>query len=222
MNENVDLRKPIHLNEWAYNAIKTRIIEHQVKPGCQLKIDELSSELGISRTPIREALLRLKQDGLVLASSRVGFFVRGITKEDFKDIFELRRIIEAYAAEKIADYISDEEIRVLDDIHEHCKAMVEQGDNKAFNQYEVKLHNTILDRLNNKKIRSIMDSVGDILHRLRIYALDSDENIKQSLLEHEKIIQAIKDRDCERARQSMEEHIDNVENRLKEYVDFQD
>lgn len=222
MNDELNLKKPLDLNEWAYMSIKMRILDHEIEPGSQLNIEELSKELNISRTPIREALLRLKQTGLVVSASRVGFFVCGITKEDFENIFELRQLIEAYAAEKAAANMTDKEITALVRLNERCKAMIERGKIKEYNQYETQLHDAIIDSLGNNKIREVMNSVGDLLYRIRIIAMGSLENINFSILEHQKFISAIKDRNPEAAHKAMGEHIFSVKNRLKQIVDFQD
>lgn len=212
--------KPPNLNEWAYMAIKTRILEHEIKPGMQLNIEELSKELNISRTPIREALLRLRQDGLVVSLSRVGFFVCGVTKQDFEDTFDLRQIIESHAAEQLAVKISDEDLNEIINLNQHCKAMAEQGDPKEYNRYDAMMHGIIINSMDNKKIREIFDGLEDLVYRIRVYALHSPENIQLSLQEHEKIIQAFKEKDSEKARKAMSVHISNIRDRLRHIVDF--
>lgn len=220
MIEGDKFRKPLDLNEWAYMTIKMRILENELKPGSQLNIEEISRELSISRTPIREALLRLRQSGLVYSASRVGFFVSGITKIDFDNIFELRQLMEGYAAGKSATIITDREIEELFEINEKSIQMINKGMIKEYNRYETKLHNTIINSLNNSKIEDVMENVGDLLYRLRIYALESKDNIEKSLNEHAAVLQQIKERNAARARAAMEDHISNVKNRLSEIVEF--
>lgn len=220
--DSVIASKPLNLNEWAYMAIKTRILEYEIKPGMQLNIEELSKELSISRTPIREALLRLRQDGLITSLSRVGFFVCGVTKQDFEDTFGLRQIIESYAAEKLADKIAEEELNELVYLNQQCRVSAEQGDNKEYNKYDIMLHGIIVNSMKNKKVREIFDGLGDLVYRIRIYALQSPENIHQSLVEHEKIIQALKNKDPENARVAMSTHISKIRDRLQQIVDFCD
>ncbi|MFA5675480.1 MAG: GntR family transcriptional regulator [Christensenellales bacterium] len=214
--------KPPNLNEWAYMAIKSHILEHQIKPGMQLNIEDLSKELGISRTPIREALLRLRQEGLVISLSRVGFFVCGVTKQDFEDIFGLRKIVESHAAEQLAVKITTDELDEIIDLNQQCKTMAEQGDTKEYNRYDVLLHGTIVSSMENQKIKDIFDGIADLVYRIRVYALHSPENIRLSLLEHEKIIQAFKEKDTEDARLAMSTHISNIRDRLSHIVDFYD
>ncbi|MFA5675979.1 MAG: GntR family transcriptional regulator [Christensenellales bacterium] len=222
MIEDISFKKPLDLNEWAYMTIKMRILEHELSPGSQLNIEDMSKELGISRTPIREALLRLKQSGLVYSASRVGFFVSGVTKNDFDNIFELRQIIEGYAAERSVSIISEKEIDDLFEINENSRIMVNDGRIMEYNRFETKLHNSIINCLNNNKIRDVMDSVDDLLYRLRIYALTSVDNLKSSIDEHAALLTKIKERNAAFARAAMEEHISNVKKRLREIVEFHD
>lgn len=222
MAKALKLKKPLDLNEWAYKAIKLRILNNEIKPGSQLNIEAISKELNISRTPIREALLRLKQSGLVIALPRVGFFVCGITKKDFEDIFEIRHLIETYAAEKLARRISDEEIQYLIDTMDCSELMAEQGNFKKYNEYDAKLHGFIIDSVNNNKMGIFYESVDDLTYRMRMYATRSPENVRQSLIEHRKIVDTFARRDAPGARLAMEEHIVSIRNRLKLLVDFQD
>jgi DNA-binding GntR family transcriptional regulator len=89
--------KPKDFKTWAYESIKDLIINNQFGPGTQLKVEELENSLNISRTPIREALLALQNEGLIEIKSRVGFFVKGITKKEFNDLFEMRELLEVCA-----------------------------------------------------------------------------------------------------------------------------
>ena len=216
------INKPLDLNEWAYKSIKMRILNNELAPGSQLNIEIISKELNISRTPIREALLRLKQSGLVIALPCVGFFVCGITTKDFEDIFELRHLIETYAIEKLAPKITDEELEHLIGISDRCELMAQQGNLKEYNHCDIILHGFITDSLGNKRMRDIYENVYDLLYRMRMYALKSTDNINQSIIEHKKVIESLQKRDAARARLAMEEHLENIKTRLRLVVKFQD
>lgn len=214
--------KPLDLNEWAYMSIKMRILQNDFKPGTQLNIEDLTREFNISRTPIREALLRLRQDGLVASLSRVGFFVCGVTKEDFENIFELRLLIEAYAAQMFATRIMDNDIRRLATLNERCKKLAARADIYEFNACDTELHSIIIGGLNNKKMEEVYSNLGDLLYRIRVYALSSNDNMHLSLLEHDRIISALRSHDAAAAGQAMHDHIVNIRGRLLHIVDFRD
>lgn len=215
MKNQTAIRKPIDLNEWAYSTIKLRILNDEIKSGEQLKVDEIANELEVSRTPVREALLCLERDGLVTTEPRVGFFVRGITREELDDLFELRMLIEGYAAEKVVEIISDKEIENLVKIHRQSIQMAEKGKLYEFNQLEVQFHNKIISNLKNKKIIGVLNGVGDLLYRERMYALKIPENVSLSLSEHDLIVNAIQARNSLLSRQKMEYHIRCVKERLQ-------
>ena len=215
-------QRPMSLSEWAYKHIKEQVFDNELKPGSQLNIEELSKEMNISRTPIREALLRLKQNGFVVSFSNVGFFVRAITRDDFEDIFELRQLIESYATVKFVEQCTEDKLQGLLDVHKQCVKEAEAGNVKAFNEYDIRLHDMLIRCLGNKKICDVYDNVADLLYRLRVYALNSSENITHSLKEHENLIRAIERKDIAGSKLAMEEHICNIRTRLKKIVDFED
>jgi DNA-binding GntR family transcriptional regulator len=222
MSTTLKLNKPSDLNEWAYNIIKSRILNNEIIPETQLKVDELSSELNISRTPIREALLRLVSDNLVNVRSRVGFFVRGITRKEISDLLELRRIIESYAAMVAAENFKPEQIKELFSLHDKAVMAVKNNDYSGFNKNEIAMHSLLIDNLNNQAIRNAMNNVGDCLYRERIYALHYKDNVEKSIKEHELVLNAIAEKDPIAARNFMEKHISAIESRLINAIEFQD
>lgn len=215
-------RKPLDLNEWAYMTIKMQILNNKIKPKDQLNIEELTKTLNISRTPIREALLRLKQEGLVIAAPRVGFFVSGITQRDYNDLFILRQLIECYAAQESAEKMSDKDLEKLERIQKRSKVLVKKKKIKEFNQLEIQFHSMLIESLNNKRIQSVIDSIADLIYRERFYALNSDENVEMSLIEHGDIFSAILAHDAKRAYEAMKTHILNVKSRVEKLVEFQE
>lgn len=220
MQLNKTLEKPMDLTQWAYIAIKEWIIDNEIEPGSQLKIEELTATLNVSRTPVREALLRLKQEGIVISVPRVGFFVYGMTKEEFEELFELRQIIECYAAEQAAYRMSDKEIANLMDIQERSNLVMQKGKIKEFNELEIELHDTIIQSLQNKKIDNVMSSVADSLYKERHIAMGSMDNLSKSIIEHGKIVKAIQMRDGSLSRKLMREHLSKVKDRLEQIIKF--
>lgn len=219
MNKTIASEKPLDLNEWVYTVLKQRIMNNQYASSTQLRVDLLSEELQVSRTPIREALLRLKMDGLVRAESRVGFFVQEISRKDFEELFELRSLIECYAAEKAAKRITEEDIARLNEIQKLSKEAVERKDYEHFNNCETRIHDLIISYLNNIRITNTLDNVRDSIYRQRVYSIKDVYNVEQSLIEHQSIIASIQSRNPERAHEVMQTHLKNVEQRLLEFLD---
>ena len=212
--------KPKDLTSWAYETIKNLIINNKFKNGEKLKIDELSGELAISRTPIREALLRLQSEGFVKAESRVGFFVKGITKEDFDELFEIRELLEVFAVKKAAKHISDEDMKKLEEIDERSRELIEAKEMGNFLDYEITIHSLIIKSAKNKNLSGFLESINDLIFREKILSVNFYENVCQSVDEHHEIIEALKSRNALNAGKAMERHISNVKNRLEQFFNF--
>lgn len=221
-NPNEAISKPSDLNEWAYSVIKTKILNGQIKSGSQLRIEELSSELQISRTPIREALLRLVRDNLIFVKSRVGFFVREISQKEIFDLFELRRIIESYAAEYAAKHFNSAQINEICSIHEQSCLAIAKADYLKFDAYDTNLHNYLIVVLNNHIITNALNNVADCLFRQRIQALEKIDHINKAIQEHELIVNAISERNSQMARYFMDKHISSVFSRIMRDVKFKE
>jgi DNA-binding GntR family transcriptional regulator len=212
--------KPSELKDWAYATIKQMILDSEFKVDEQLPVEALSSRLHISRTPIREALLKLESEGLVRAASRVGFFVRGVTRQDLLELFELRALTEGYAAEKAATMVSEEELTSLEALHRRSVQAVEEGDLSRFMDSEVALHTLILQLAHNRRLMRMVDSIKNLTHRERILSLNSLENVKMSLDEHQRILAALRRRDPQKAGAAMRAHIELVRERMLGFLDL--
>ena len=207
--------KPTDLTGWVYENIKQLILDNTLPADTQINIDDMSKELQVSRTPVREALLQLKDKGLVRIVPHVGCFVSSITQEEFHEVFELRGIIECYAAAWAATHMPEDEVKQWLQSVDRCEQALQRGDLEEFNQMEIILHDFLIERLNNKRIRSVMESVADSIYRERKIAMGSMENVEQSVREHRAIAMAIAKRDPEEAENAMKTHIRNVEDRIE-------
>lgn len=210
--------KPTDLTGWVYENIKQLILDNTLPAETQINIDDMSKELQVSRTPVREALLQLKDKGLVRIVPHVGCFVSSITQEEFHEVFELRGIIECYAASHAAVHMPEEEIRQWLQSVDKCEQALSRGDLEEFNQMEIVLHDYLIESLNNKRIQTVMESVADSIYRERKIAMGSLENVQQSVQEHRAVAMAIAKRDPVEAEQAMRTHIRNVEYRIERVV----
>lgn len=216
------MSKPIDLNEWSYIMIKDMILKNKIAAGEQIRIENLTSTLQVSRTPIREALIRLQNDGLVDVFPHVGYYVRGISRKEFHDVFELRLLIECHAAEVAATTMTDEQIRELVLANERGESAIEDNDEEEMNKNEVEFHNSLIGHLGNQQIIKVMANVSDFISRGRMVAVKSRESITLSFREHWKVVHAIEIHNPKRAQAAMAEHIRRVEERLSKIMDFVD
>ena len=161
------------------------------------------------------AVVAAPDKGLVRIVPHVGCFVSSITQEEFHEVFELRGIIECYAASWAATHMPEEEIRQWLQSVDKCEQALSRGDLEEFNQMEIVLHDYLIDSLKNKRIQTVMESVADSIYRERKIAMGSMENVEESVREHRAIAMAIAKRDPVEAEQAMKTHIRNVEYRIE-------
>lgn len=210
----MDGKKPAALTEWTYQYIKEMILNLEIKPGEQINIEEFAEKLEVSRTPIREAFLKLETEGLIDVRPRVGYFVVEITEQDIRDLFEIREIIETRATRKAAESLTDEKLISAKELIQDCYKAVEIGDFEEFVPAEIKFHGFLQENIENKRLLAIMDGLNDLMYRVRVLSLQSQENVEQTLIEHQKILDALVQRDGDLAEKAMYDHLINVCDRI--------
>ncbi len=214
----VSTSKPSALADWAYASIKESILNFRIAPGTQLHIDQLSDQMGTSRTPVREALLRLERDGLVRVTPRVGFFVTEITKRDFTELFEIREMLESRATQEASASLSEEDLDFLLQIVDSSVIAVDRGDLSVFLENEIKFHTMIIEHAQNRRLIALMESLRDLTYRERIISLDNLDNVRASLNEHRGIIQALRQHDAGQAARLMSDHISSARDRILQFA----
>jgi DNA-binding GntR family transcriptional regulator len=207
-------QKPKLLKNWAYETIKSWILNHEIKPHQQLKVETLSEKMKVSRTPIRGALLKLESDGLISTLPQVGFFVKGITIDDLIELFELREITESYAAEKAASVISKDELSELRNMQSESIKAFKRGNLKRFNEMEIEMHKFIIRHSGNNRLIKLVEGLKDLTYRERLIALESRENVEESIIEHQRIVDALIEQDEKLAGRMMRRHIECVKKRV--------
>jgi DNA-binding GntR family transcriptional regulator len=215
-------QRPAALTDWAYDTIKTSILGLDLPMGAQVNIEELAEEMQVSRTPIREALLRLEGDGLIQAVPRVGFFVTEITRRDLEELFELRALLESYAAKRAALMLTDADLAHINTLLEVSCQAVEAMNLDKFLEYEIALHAAITEHAQNSHLLKVMESLANQTYRERVLSLKSLENVHASCVEHRRIVAALHERNAEGAGTAMWEHIWAVKDRMLKYVDLLD
>nr|WP_263327269.1 GntR family transcriptional regulator [Neobacillus sp. Marseille-Q6967] len=203
----------------AYEFIKEAIILGKLEPGMRLGEETLAKELNLSRTPIREAIKQLEAEGLVIPLKR-GVGVRRFTKEDIRQIYDLRTLLESYAASQAAIHRTEDDLIELAKANELYEKVIEDTtpldmtrirDIVNVNQ---KFHEAVVAASKNTHLYFHISKVVVIPIVFRSFYWYNDFKLKQSLEVHKIIFEAIKNREPERARIAMHEHIfqgrDNV------------
>jgi DNA-binding GntR family transcriptional regulator len=192
----------------ATEVIRQAIIDGRLPPGRRLKEEELARELGISRTPVREALVVLHAEGLVDAAPNRGAAVRSHSVEDLDDLYQLRALLEGYSTRRAATRLSEDVIRGL---RESCERFDDLLENAADMSELVKenlvFHQTILDSAGSVRLAAMVRQVIELPLVYRSYIWYSPEQQRISAHYHWQIARALEARDAERAELVMKEHI---------------
>jgi DNA-binding GntR family transcriptional regulator len=218
MLTSINTKKPAALTNWTYGILKGKILNLEILPGEQMHIEKLTEILEVSKTPVREAFLKLASEGLIEVRPRVGYFVADITEQDIRDLFEIREIIETRAAKKAADLLSDEELEAMTNLLSESEMSVQNNDLQTFLIKEIEFHEFLQKHIQNKRLLALMDSINELTHRERLLSIKAVENIEQTLLEHRNILDGLIKRDPNMAEWFMGEHLHNVCERLVKFI----
>lgn len=190
----------------ARELIRSAIVEGRLEPGRRLKEEELARELGISRTPIREALLMLQAEDLVVATPNRGATVRAHGAAELEDLYDLRALLEGHAARRAARRISGPELAALDASCDRFAAVAADDINGLIRE-NLFFHNAILDAAGSARLASMVGKVIKLPLVYNAYRWYSPAQMEISVRYHRQIVEAFAARDAELAEQHMREHV---------------
>jgi GntR family transcriptional regulator, rspAB operon transcriptional repressor len=201
------------MTDAVYEQLKTAIVELRIPPGAPLREAEIAQGLSVSKTPVREALGRLEQDGLVTLNSFRSALVTEYTARDLQEIYELREIIEVAAARAAAESMSDKGLADLGRIASECVRLNAEGgggDAPELVQLISEFDTVLYEEVRNRRIRAILENLAAHLARIGRLTTEIPGRIDASVREHAQIYEAIERRDPENASRFMREHIRSV------------
>jgi DNA-binding GntR family transcriptional regulator len=195
------------LTERVYIAIRNAIINRNIAPGTKLTVDTLSRELNVSRTPVKEALVRLEREGLVETIPHKGAFVARLTLEDIEEIYDLREVLEGLSARKAAEVIDDDSIRKLYKILEESRTYVDGNKYKEYSDLDEEFHRIIRLQSKSRRLSRVLDNIEGQIRILMTTSVSLPGRITQSFEEHKKILSALERRDPTLAESYARAHI---------------
>jgi len=201
----------------ATELIREAIIDGRLPPGQRLKEEELARELGISRTPVREALLILQAEGLVDAAPNRGAVVRSHDGDDLEDLYQLRALLEGYAARRAAANISETSVAELWASCQRFEEVIE-SDVQELVKENLFFHNVILDAAQSRRVAELIRKVIELPLVYRSYIWYSVDQRRISAHYHRQITKALEARDGERAELVMKEHVFEARDVLVSHV----
>lgn len=214
----VDLDSYKPLRELVLEAIRTAIMNGTLQPRERLMELQLAEELGVSRTPIREALRKLELEGFIVMVPRKGAYVADLSFKDIADVFEIRAALEGLAAGLAAERITEDELDSMERLLVGKQEAITQGDIDKLVEVDTSFHELLYKASRNARLATIISNLREQIQRFRLTSLSFPGRNKESLKEHKQLVEAIQARDSQLARQLAQEHIENAENVLIECI----
>ncbi len=216
MGDNLDMTMDefLPLRDVVFNTLRKAILTGELKPGERLMEIHLANRLGVSRTPIREAIRKLELEGLVIMIPRRGAEVAQITEKSLKDVLEVRRALDALCVELACDRINEEEEGLLKDACDEFERATATKDATVIARADVAFHDIIVQATGNQRLVQLINNLSEQMYRYRFEYI-KDENRHESLVnEHRIIYESIVRRDKRKAAEAARLHIDNQENSI--------
>ena len=211
---NFDLQNHRPLREIVYEELKRQILIGEIAPGTRMMEVELADDMGVSRTPVREAIRKLEKEGLVSIEPRRGAYASDISIKDMVDVMEVRQDLEGMAAGLAAAKATDSEKADLITATEEYRNAVESGDVEEIIKWDEAFHKLIVNCSGNKTLVQLISQVQELALRFRYIYYDDFSRFEGQPMEHKEIVEAILSNDAEKARKAADEHI----SRLKEFI----
>lgn len=208
-NFQVNMDEFLPLRDVVFNTLRQAILTGELKPGERLMEIHLANRLGVSRTPIREAIRKLELEGLVTMIPRRGAEVAQITEKSMTDVLEVRRALDALCAELACDRITEEELGSLKRACINFENSVKTKDVKKIAQADVELHNIIVEATGNQRLIQLVNNLSEQMYRYRFEYIKDISQHERLVEEHRIIYEGIVNKNKETASEAAKTHIDN-------------
>lgn len=202
-----------------YNKLKNAILNGVYKPGESLVEMKLAKELGVSRTPVREALRQLELEGLVSSIPNKGVVVEGVTPQDVEDIYAIRKMIEGLAARWAAEKITDEQLKQMKDILDLMEFYTEKDETDKISDLDTKFHDIIFRACDSRPLESVLTNFHHFIQRARLVSIKATGRAPHSLEEHRDIYNALEAHDPDAAEKAVVRHVESAQINLHPYLE---
>jgi DNA-binding GntR family transcriptional regulator len=203
------------LSERVREYLRQQILANRLVPGTRLQEEEVASELGISRAPVREALRLLAAEDLVTIEPRRGAVVKTLSREDFRAAYEVREALEVLAARLAIPHLNDADRQTLRDCQREMAAAAARGDADRFSEANATFHIRIVERSGNARLIETYRQLKNQMRRYRWWSMSLREGMEQPLAEHAAILDAIERGDVEAASERLAQHIRGPRDKLE-------
>lgn len=206
------------LRDVVFNTLRQAILRGELKPGERLMEIQLANKLGVSRTPIREAIRKLELEGLVLMIPRKGAEVADISEKSLRDVLEVRRALEELAGSLACERIRPEQIEQMRQAEQVFTDTLKTGDVTEIAEADEKFHDIIFLATGNQKLISMLNNLREQMYRYRVECLKRKELHQQLSDEHQEIIRMIEEKNKDETVRVIRRHIDIQETSVTDTI----
>ncbi|MDD4084954.1 MAG: GntR family transcriptional regulator [Acidaminococcaceae bacterium] len=213
----LDSYKP--LRELVCEKIRQAITSGIFKSGERLMEIQLAEEMGVSRTPVREAIRKLELEGFVVMIPRRGTYVADISIKDLTEVYEIRTALDVLAAGLAAERISDEELEAMQRLLVEIGEYIEEGNLEKIVETDTAFHDILYQASRNERLVSIINNLREQITTLRGRSMHYPGRLANTLAEHRIIVDSLAQRDSEKAQKAVREHMENAEQTLLKAIE---
>lgn len=195
------------LGQGVYERLKQAIVQGDFDPGSRVVESRLAAALGISRTPVREAIHKLEREGLLRQAPGRGFFVEGLGRADIEETFGIRSVLESYAARLAAIRHLEGELQPLEEKLEEYQRGLDRGDLKVLPQVNTEFHDLLYGLSRSPRLVKMINDLRDHIYRYRLVLLKVGKMAELSHADHRLMLAAMKQRDPDRVETLVKEHL---------------
>jgi DNA-binding GntR family transcriptional regulator len=219
---NVNMNEYLPLRDVVFNTLRQAILRGELAPGERLMEIQLAERLGVSRTPIREAIRKLELEGLVLMIPRKGAEVAKISEKSLRDVLEVRRSLEELAIELACERITKEGINELEAAQTAFCEALKTNDTMEMAETDEHYHDIIYNATGNTRLVQILNNLREQMYRYRLEYIKDASKRQNLVVEHDHIIRAIREHRIDEARAAIRDHIDNQEITIAQNIKAQE
>ena len=202
------------LREVVCETLRDAVRRGILQPGERLMEIQLAEDLGVSRTPVREAIRKLEMEGYVIMMPRRGTYVADLSIRDINEVFEIRTSLESLASGLAAECINEDELEKLQRLLVEIGAYIKSGDMESIVRTDTEFHDLLYQASRNTRLVGIISNLREQLTRFRTTSMSFPGRLKATLEEHRKIVEAIAQGDEKAARKAAEHHMEKSEQTL--------
>jgi len=213
---NLDNYKP--LREVVFEVIRTAITSGALQPGERIMENQLAEQLRVSRTPVREAIRKLEQEGFVVMVPRRGTYVSDLSIRDINEVFEIRTALEVLAAGLAAERMTEGDLERLERLLVEIGELIELDDTERLVEADCRFHDILYNATHNKTLANITSNLREKFTPFRAISYSYPGRAKRSLEEHRRLVEALAERNPAAAQQVARKHMEKAEQTLLQHM----